>query len=88
MSTQPYIVEFYRNGSADCWETFESPTPFQAINTGDVIQPVGWHGSENPVTVVRVKRVEHVLWRKKDADRVHHKLMIYVEEFQQRGENE
>lgn len=82
MSKEPYVVEFYPEGG-DCWETFESPTPFQCFHIGDVIQHAFWHGSQNPVTALRVTRVEHVLWRKEETGRTHHKVMVYVREFKQ-----
>lgn len=86
MSTLPYVVEFYREGSQECWEMFESPTPFQTFSVGDIIQHALWDGSRNPLTALRVTRVEHVLWNKKDSGRAHHKLMVYAEEFQQTDE--
>lgn len=82
MSEQPYVVEFYREGG-DCWETFESPSPFHPFHVGDVVQHMGWHGSKNPMTALRVMQVEHLLWKKAETGRTHHKLMVYVREFDQ-----
>jgi len=74
-----YYLEVYRPGERrDCWAVFYSSTPFVAIRTGDIVNPGLWPGSEAPEKVLRVTRVEHILW---DFGRAPaHKVCVYTEE--------
>ncbi len=74
-----YILEVYNPRSKkDVWLSWESKSPFMAISAGDVINPTTWPGAESPVNLLRVTRVEHVIWG--GLEEAKHKVMVYTEE--------
>ena len=72
----PYRVEIYSpTNDRDLIVSFESQNPFMTISVGDTLRPSGW-GKEAPKTMLRVKRVEHLLYGDDDP---HHVLIVYTE---------
>jgi len=74
-----YSLEIYEPGSTEsCWVSFQSDSPFMAINRNDIIEPNLWPGSRAPQTVLRVVNVEHILWEASGISK--HKVLVYTEE--------
>lgn len=58
-----YYLEIYEPGSwRDVWMAFDASTPFMAFRVGDIVNPGIWPGSRSPMKVLRVTRVEHIIW--------------------------
>jgi hypothetical protein len=71
-----YILEIYEPDAADDVAImFESTTPFGAMGVGDIVDPRLWN--RHPalgVGMLRVVRVEHILWTFRG--KVKHKMLI------------
>jgi hypothetical protein len=79
MKKVEYILEIFRPKSVDdVWVTFNSPSPFMAITSGDIINPGVWSGSESPKTVLRVLNVEHIIWELNDT--IKHEMLIFTDD--------
>jgi len=71
-----YIIEVYKPGSADdLWVSFTSSTPFLPMNTGDLLNPGLWLGSQSPMKILRVVNLEHIIWE--TDSHIKHKLLVY-----------
>jgi hypothetical protein len=75
--TGRYALEIYEPGSADdVAASFESDTPFQAIQRGDLIRPMMVPG-EPPITdIFRVECVEHFVWNIGNVTK--HKICVFT----------
>ena len=85
--TTKYILEVYQPDAVeDVWVTFESESPFGAISAGDIVNPGLWEGTQSPMKVLEVTRVEHILWTTDNERTVKHKIMVFSREIEGTGE--
>ena len=61
-SDDQYILEIYEGNSLerDVLVTYESPYPFPALQTGQIIRPLG-HGEQPAGRVLMIRHVEHIV---------------------------
>lgn len=77
--TVRYVLEIYEPMRVDeLWMRFESPSPFMAIQAGQVINPGLWPGSKAPQKMLRVLHVEHTIFE--IENRITHQTMVFTEE--------
>lgn len=81
MADAKYMLEIYMPGSTqNVWESFESDTPFMAINQGDIINPTIWDGSQSPMKVLIATRIEHLIWQVPYTNTARHKILVFTRE--------
>jgi hypothetical protein len=74
-----YFLEIYEPGSGrDVLASINSQGPFQAINTGDLIDSRAWANATVPSNILEVTRVQHIVWEVDDS--CSHKLLIFTKE--------
>ncbi len=79
MKQAQYSLEILEPSNCDnVWITFSSSTPFVAIHEGDLINPELWPNSRAPMKILRVVKVEHMIWCS-DRD-VFQKVLVYTRE--------
>jgi hypothetical protein len=80
-----YFLEIYEPGSrSECAAFFEASTPFMNIAVGDVLNPYFFPACVDSLTLLRVTKVEHILWQptvtpKFPDKEPAHKLLVYTE---------
>jgi hypothetical protein len=76
-----YTLELYEGPRArDPIAAFEAPTTFQAISVGDFVNDQFMRDDGAPQDpLLRVVRIEHLIWDAKKGNGPQHKLMIYCE---------
>jgi hypothetical protein len=79
MNESEYTLEVYEPGSSkSVWMSFTTSRPFMSIQVGDIINPGTWPGSQSPMKVLAVTKVEHII--RESHGKVTHKACIYTTE--------
>jgi hypothetical protein len=72
-----YMLEIYEPGSEkEVWVHFESSSPFMPIAVGDYLNPYAWDPPPSPLRILRVVRVEHLIW---NISVLSQKILIFTE---------
>ena len=78
MKKDLYTLEIYLPGGvADVAVTFESDTPFMAINIGDILNPRLWTAFDYQGEVLKVAKLEHFIWETQGV--IKHKIGVFTE---------
>ncbi len=79
-----YLLEIY-DGPNSCLMSFESSGPFMTISPGHIINTDAQEitGEVDSGQLMVVIRVEHLIWTTKTAGHIGHKLMVYVQPFEE-----
>lgn len=75
-----YSLEVYEEDFDNLIETFESNTPFQNINKGDIFEHRNlklYNTIDFNIEELRVSEIKHIIW-KIEQDHITHKIMIIV----------
>lgn len=84
-ASKRYQLEIYEPGGArDVRVFFESDTPFQSFQKGDLINPRTWDGDYDG-HVLGVVSVEHIIWNSREG--VKHKLCVFTEKVEDTAES-
>ena len=71
-----YCIEIYGpDSSHDVFKSFESDTPFLAINKGDLINARVF-SDEYKGKIFRVKNTEHIIWE--NNGEIKHKICVFT----------
>ena len=85
-----YTIDIYEPDSTEkVWMKFSSPTPFQSINAGDLINPNIWPETGvhllEIINMLRAVNVEHIIWESDDG-RSRHTVLVYTQRVEETEE--
>jgi hypothetical protein len=76
-----YILEIFEPNSIDTvLITFETNSPFMAINRGDIINPNIWPTAKTLEFILQVTNLQHIIWDSPMDNCVKHKLCVYTKQ--------
>ena len=76
-----YHLEIYEPDDSSCVAaSYQSETPFTALNVGDAIHGGSMNHSETNKTV-RVKDIQHIFWEV-EGSHTAHKLCVFTEQLE------